>query len=94
MTAITGFPYASEESLDNLHLLDWEIRRIKNLRQSGPVSRNDLLPDVNALLGEIYLALQLKGLKNDERQALERVNAELRALLHEIERDGTPEGES
>ena len=71
------FYYGNTEALDNLHMIDWEIKRIYLLLEKN-VSLEALREDVKAILSEIEIVLKLHSLNKDKRRCL---NSQKKRLL-------------
>jgi len=82
-----GFPYASQESLRNIRMLDWEIRRIESLLEKGPATEDQLTEETEAVLNEVELVKRLDGLP-DVREALKKASEKCAELLKRITAGG------
>jgi hypothetical protein len=81
-----GVHVASEESLNNLDMLAWEIRRIQVLLKNGQVAMESLKEDVQAVLSEVEIVLTLSGLDKDIRKHLIKQKQTLKSLQSQINR--------
>ena len=84
--AILGVYYANAEAVENLHMVDWEVDRIKLLLDNGEVSLEALQEDVAAILSEISMVQSLRGLKRDKIITLAKKRKTLQKLQSEIKR--------
>ena len=88
-----GFHYGNAESLDNLDMMDWEIKRIKLLLDKK-FSLESLREDIEAILSEIEIVLKLRGLDKDKKKRLNSQKMRLLGLKsHMEERIGASESQ-